>query len=136
MAKFESRNEGASSDVFFGNLDDLLPIGGTIKGVFAVGAAVKIVPQIIKDLFAPGGKLIGEAGRTKGVQVIEGGRPAIESLFLEGAQQGRLIDHPTYKGLYIDLGNDAFIGFRESKQFGPTIDLKVPGLDLDKIHIK
>jgi hypothetical protein len=42
-----------------------------------------------------------------------------------------------YPGSGYDLTGGGFIGRRQSKKFGPTLDINIPGVeDVTKIHVK
>lgn len=114
-----------------------IPVLGTLRK-FGEGIPEGIrAIEAVRELFAPGGKLIGEAGRSEGVQILSGGKNAIETLFLDAAQHGRLIDKPFYNGLFVDLGQGSFVAYRDSLRHGPTIDFKLPGIsEANKFHVK
>ncbi|MEW6248945.1 MAG: hypothetical protein AB1555_19920 [Nitrospirota bacterium] len=103
-----------------------------ILGIIPGGKGAKVgfegIFDAVRHLLKP--------GSSPGIFTFHGGQEGLESLFLEVGQHGRLIDHPTYKGLFVNLGQGANIGFRQSRRYGPTMDVNIPGInDIKRIHI-
>ena len=109
-----------------------LPFLGTI-GKYGRGS--EAVLEHLTSILKPGGKLIGEAGSKDTIRVVPLSQR--EALTTELSKVGNVISKPTYDGTFREISGLGNIGFRESKEFGPTIDIDIEGLrDIRKIHFK
>ncbi len=106
-------------------------------GGFAGAGANKVLQQL-QNILKPGGKLIGEAAGKGGQELIRVVPISQrEALTAELSKLGNVIDKATYNGTFREIPGLGSIGFRESKQFGPTIDINIRGLSgIEKIHFK
>jgi hypothetical protein len=94
------------------------------------------------DLLTPGGSPIGtpsEGGdaRIRDVPGVDGA--GAEDRWWKLAASGTPVDDPRYNGdgdgIQVDLPDGGRIGFRpEAGSGGPAIDVKIPGLDITKLH--
>ena len=107
--------------------DYFLGVLGVIPGGKGAQVGFQGIFGAVRHLLTP--------GSSKGIFTFHGGQEGLESLFLEVGQHGRLIDHPTFKGLFVDLGQGANVTMRDSAKYGPTMGVKIPGIDIDKIHL-
>ena len=122
---------------------DVGGLGSALKflaiGAMKIGAAgANKTLQHLTSILKPGGKLIGEAGVRPGIRVLSGDLKAAEDLALDLGKIGQIRNHPKDPGgVAFDLPGGGFVGLRESKEFGPTIDIKVPGFpEISKLHFK
>jgi hypothetical protein len=87
------------------------------------------------EILRPDGKPIGRSGESPGIREVST-REELKDLF----EQLRIHGTPTssrYPGTGFDLPGGGFIGLRESRQHGPTLDINIPGLrDVRKIHVR
>ncbi|MCP3999197.1 MAG: hypothetical protein GY722_29650 [bacterium] len=86
------------------------------------------------DLLISGGKRIGEAGSKPSIRVVEGNATAAEDLFSKLAKGGTDITPSGHPGKLVRLPGERVVGFRPvSKSGPPTVDVNIPGLDIEKI---
>jgi hypothetical protein len=83
----------------------------------------------------PGGNAIGRAGASPGIRELDTA-DELDEVF----EVLRVHGSPTtsrYPGAGFDLPGGGFVGRRESKRFGPTLDINIPGIDdIRKIHVR
>ncbi len=98
----------------------------------------KEIRSHLENMLRPGGKLIGEAGSSDNIRILQGNIKTAEDLTLDLGKIGQIRNHPNDPtGVVIDLPGGGYIGLRESKKYGPTIDINVPGFeDIRKIHFQ
>jgi hypothetical protein len=114
---------------------------GACRPAIAFGKSSRGVPRLAggaptpAEIIRPGGNPIGRPGKTPGIRELPT-QKALDDLFDELRVHGA----PTrsrYPGVGYDLPDGGFVGRRESKQYGPTLDIKVQGIeDVSKIHVK
>lgn len=86
-------------------------------------------------MLRPGGKLIGEAGTSSKIRIVDGGATEAESLFKQLTEGGKAVKGGTYPGQLVELPGGGRIGFRPTSTSGPpTIDVMgVEGLGVREI---
>lgn len=110
-----------------------LGLGRATKGR---GALPRIAGGAAKpdEILRPGGELIGTTGRSPGIREVDS--PAeIDDLF----ERIRIHGTPTKSrcgGEGYDLPGGGFVGRRNSKKYGPILDINLPGVDdIFKVHV-
>jgi hypothetical protein len=87
------------------------------------------------EVLRPGGNAIGRAGASPGIRELDTA-DELDEVF----EVFRVHGSPTtsrYPGTGFDLPGGGFVGRRESKRFGPTLDINIPGIDdIRKIHVR
>jgi RHS repeat-associated protein len=100
----------------------------------AFGAGSGEAPSLAA-LLKPAGDLIGRAGSSNSIRVIEGGAGTAEKLFKDLTQGGKVLEKPGYPGTLVELPGGGVVGFRPTSRSGPpTIDVNTPEFQL-KIKI-
>ena len=91
-------------------------------------------PPTPDELVRPRGTPIGRPGTTPGIREVPSAKD-LDELFEQLRKHGT----PTksrYPGSGYDLPGGGFVGRRESKRFGPTLDINIPGVpDVKKVHV-
>jgi hypothetical protein len=116
----------------------------TELGVFAaVGGVVELGPIAgsfgsASDILMPGGVPIWTRVKGAGSEVgtVAGGPAKIQELFDALTVNGRVISQPSYSGTMVELENGDIVGYRISAEYGPTLDLKIQGIPILKLHAK
>lgn len=98
------------------------------------------VRRRVEALVRPGGVLVGEAGASPDIRVLEGTRTDAKQMFERMHRgEGRVLDVPSYPGTLVELPGGGRVGFRTFSSKSPdrtraTLDVNVPGLeDLSKL---
>ncbi|MBL8091502.1 MAG: RHS repeat-associated core domain-containing protein, partial [Anaerolineales bacterium] len=87
----------------------------------------------VSDLLMPDGQPVGNPGYRENVQEMEDDE--ILDLWGKLSENGTVINYPGYNGEVIELESGEIVGLRDSKKYGPTIDiLKGANIPYDKIH--
>jgi hypothetical protein len=134
---------------------NLLELGMTLEGAvrlgwggFRTGAGVLVigrpVPAVAKvartaeDILRPGGYLIGNAGTSSKIRILQGSADDAAKLFDELAAGGRPRTGTTYPGRIVELPNGGVVKLRPSGTTGnfPTIDVDIPGIGIREIKFK
>ena len=90
-------------------------------------------------LLEPGGVPIGRPGASKGIRRLDGGLPAAEKMFDELATGGKDITPKGHPGKLVELPNGGRVGLRpvsSSADRSPSMDIKIPGIKVKKIHFE
>jgi len=88
------------------------------------------------ELLRPGGKLIGQAGSSSRIRILQGGRAEAEALFNQLVREtgATTITKPGLAGFAELPDGGGSIGFRTSSTSGPpTIDVRIPSLGIREI---
>jgi len=111
-----------------------------LRGARAVLRGTRAAPPVppsfaddVTHILAPGGELVGAPGMRDGVRTLPS-RDALEDLFEQLSSHG-IPTTRTYGGRGFDLPNGGFVGLRHSRRWGTTIDVNLPGFDIDKFHL-
>ena len=99
------------------------------KGVYCTNG-ISDSPQ---DILMPGGQLVGKPS-DPGVQEVQS-EAEIQEIFDALTADATPSTKPNYEGKGYDLPGGGFVGLRDSKKYGPTIDINIPGIPIDKIHL-
>ena len=84
------------------------------------------------SLLAPGGSWLGRAG-SPGIREVQGDASAARKLFEQLSTGGDVVRSAPGHTL-VQLGDDAYVGFRTTSKSGPpTIDVNIPGVEIEKI---
>jgi hypothetical protein len=76
------------------------------------------------------------AGKNAGVRVVDSA-DELQSLFGRLSSGGKVVEGSSYPGKLVELGDKTTVGLRAaSKSEGPTIDIKLPGGELWKVHVQ
>lgn len=90
----------------------------------------------IDDILRPGGDLLGRAGSSSAIREVSGGLPEAQAMFTELTQGGTIVNS-TYPGTLVRLPDGGTVGIRTQMSNSPgtevTIDVNIPGLEIDKI---
>jgi hypothetical protein len=87
------------------------------------------------ELLRPGGMPIGRPGKSPGIREVTS-QKEIDDQFDALRMHGTPTQNLDYGGIGYDLRGGGFVGRRESKRFGPTLDVDIPNVtDVRKIHI-
>jgi len=95
-------------------------------GEVAAGAAGVTGTAGVWSALRPGGQLIGRAGNSSNVRLMEGGLKEATAMFKQLTKGGEVVSGTTYKGTLVKVGEDALIGLRPTSTRGsqpPTIDV-------------
>src|SRR5258708_18121022 len=71
------------------------------------------------ELLRPNGRLIGEAGSSASIRIVEGGEAEARALFDQLAADGRIVENGRYSGTLVSLPGGDTIGFRPVSTSGP-----------------
>jgi hypothetical protein len=86
------------------------------------------------ELLRPGGRLIGLAGTSSRIRILQGGQAEAEALFGQLSKGGQIIEGTSYPGTLVRLPGGGQVGFRPSSASGPpTIDVTIEGLGIREI---
>jgi RHS repeat-associated protein len=91
-------------------------------------------PLTPNDILMPGGSPVGSYNRDpqiRTVQTVNELQNTFNSLIVNATP----INIPSYNGLMYQLPGGGTVGWRESSQYGPTIDVNIPGIPYRKIHL-
>jgi hypothetical protein len=92
------------------------------------------MPRQPADLLMPGGTPLGRPGSRAEIREVSGGSSEARDLFEELTEGGVDVTPPGYPGIRRELPGGGFVGLRPvSKSGPPTIDVDIPGIDIDKI---
>lgn len=98
-------------------------------------AAARGIGRHIDDVLRPGGELVGKAGSSDAIRVVQGGAKEAEDTFLRLAEGGVDITPPGHKGMLVELPGGGYVGYRPVSTSGPpAIDINIPGVPVQKIH--
>ena len=88
------------------------------------------------EVLTPGGKAIGKPGSSPKIRELPGGEAGAEGLFRQLTGGGGTdVTPPGYKGTMIELPGGGRVGLRLiSKSGSPAIDVRIPGINITKIH--
>jgi RHS repeat-associated protein len=107
---------------------------GAVLGTAAAVAGTDAAATRVSEIIAPGGRLLGKAGRGSKVREVVGGVTEAESLFAELSRGGRVVDNATYPGTLVEVSPGNFVGLRSASKSGPpTIDVNISGLRLREL---
>jgi hypothetical protein len=88
----------------------------------------------VTELLRPGGRLIGQAGTSSGIRILQGGQTAAEALFGQLSKGGEIVKGTSYPGTLVRLPGGGQVGFRPTSTSGPpTIDVNIEGLGIREI---
>lgn len=80
------------------------------------------------DLLKPGGRLVGEAGSSSRIRLLQGGETEARPLFEQLTRGGRVLENSTFPGTLVEFPGGGKIGFRPiSKSGPPTIGVFIRG---------
>ena len=110
------------------------PKSPAATGTLATGAAAS---SNVANILKPGGQLIGKAGSSSNIRIVEGTAKEAQQMFNTLTKGGKVLPKSTYPGKMAELPGGGRIGYRPvSKSGPPTIDVHdVPGLP-NKMEIK
>jgi hypothetical protein len=92
------------------------------------------MPRAPSDILMPGGAPVGTAGSRPEIRELPGGAGEARDLFDELTGGGTVVTQPGYPGVLKTLPGGGTVGFRPASRSGPpTIDVNIPGLDIDKL---
>ncbi|MFB1484325.1 RHS repeat-associated core domain-containing protein [Corallococcus sp. RDP092CA] len=99
----------------------------------AAAAAAQGGAKVV-DVLRPGGKLIGQAGTSSQIRILQGGKAEAEALFGQLSKGGEVVAGSKYPGTLVRLPDGGTVGFRPVSTSGPpTIDVTVKGLGIREI---
>lgn len=88
----------------------------------------------VTDLLRPDGRLIGQAGTSSRIRILQGGQTEAEALFGQLSKDGQLVEGTSFPGTLIRLPGGGQVGFRLRSTSGPpTINVSVDGLGIREI---
>jgi hypothetical protein len=92
------------------------------------------MPSSPSDLLKPGGTRLGTPGSRPEVREVLGGLIDAQDFFDELTDGGTDVTPPGYPGILKRLPGGGYAGLRPASKSGPpTIDVDIPGIDIDKI---
>jgi hypothetical protein len=95
--------------------------------------AARGLPKVV-DILRPGGKLIGEAGSSSSIRILQGGKAQAEAIFGQLSRGGEVIKGTSYPGTLVRLAEGGTVGLRPVSTSGPpTIDVALKGLGIREI---
>jgi hypothetical protein len=101
----------------------------------AEGGAARAGTGIV-DVLRPGGKLIGEAGSSSQIRILQGGHSEAEALFGQLSHGGQVVEGTSYPGTLVRLSEGGQVRFWPVSTSGPpTIDVTVKGLGVREIKL-
>ncbi|QNN47081.1 hypothetical protein H9L17_02630 [Thermomonas brevis] len=119
----------ARAMVWAGSNYGKLMLGGEMAagaaGVSGVSGSNGLMGQAA-NVLKPEGQLLGRAGTSNAIRLIEGGMAEAKATFSQATRGGEVVKNSTYPGTLVRVGENALVGFRESSTRGsqpPTIDL-------------
>jgi|APGre2960657505_1045072.scaffolds.fasta_scaffold31731_3 hypothetical protein len=99
-------------------------------------SSVRPAPTI-GDILMPGGKALGQAGSQAAYRELPGGLSEAQALFARLTQGGKIIEKPTYKGIWVELPSGGGVGLRIEMTKSPgtaaTIDVNISDVPIGKI---
>jgi hypothetical protein len=91
------------------------------------------------DILTPGGQPLGRPGASSGIRRENGGLTKAQEMFDELAAGGKDVTPPGYPGKLVELPNGGRVGLRPvsgSADKSPSLDVKIPGIPVNKIHFE
>jgi hypothetical protein len=89
------------------------------------------------DLLKPSGRLVGEAGTSSRIRILQGGEAEARAFFEQLSRGGRVVEHPTFPGTMVELPGGGLIRYRPVSTSGPpTIDVSIEGVGIREIKFK
>ena len=86
------------------------------------------------EILRPGGKLIGQAGSSSRIRILQGGQAEAEALFGQLTKGGDVVKGTSFPGTLVKLPGGGQVGFRPVSTSGPpTINVDVAGLGIREI---
>lgn len=82
------------------------------------------------NVLKPEGQLLGRAGTSNAIRMVEGGLSGARSTFNQAVRGGEIVQGTSYPGTLVRMSDNALIGLRETSTRGsqpPTIDLMGKG---------
>ncbi|HET9909551.1 MAG TPA: DNRLRE domain-containing protein [Anaerolineales bacterium] len=87
-----------------------------------------------EDILMPDGNPIGTSEDDERIRTIQT-EEEMEEIFDRLTVNGTSVTKPTYEGDGYNLPDGGFVGWRDSRDHGPTIDINIPGIPIDKLHL-
>jgi RHS repeat-associated protein len=107
--------------------------------VIASTGVAATAPKIASasELLMPQGNLIGQAGSSSRIRVLQGGLTEAQTFFDKLAQGGQIVPNAKYPGTLVNLPNGGTVGLRTVMSRSPnsaaTIDVNISGITVKKI---
>ena len=100
-----------------------------------VGCGYAWKPRDPREVLMPDGERIGTFRKDPKIRTIEN-ESQLRKIFSDLTVNAEPVSRPGYEGVRYSLPGGGEIGFREtSESGGPAIDIKIPGINIKKIHI-
>ena len=87
-----------------------------------------------EDILMPDGDPIGSSEDDERIRTVQT-EEELEEIFDELTANATSVNNPNYDGNGFRLPDGGFVGRRDSNKYGPTIDINIPGIPIDKIHL-
>jgi RHS repeat-associated protein len=95
----------------------------------------QVLSENPKDILMPGGNPVGtQQGRNERIRTV-GDEEELQQIFDALTTDGMSITSNTYEGTLYRLPDGGTVGKRDSVKHGPTIDINIPGIPIDKLHL-
>lgn len=109
-------------------------VAAEATGVTGTAAGAGLLAREAAGVLKPAGKLIGQAGSSSQVRLLQGGQAEAGQLFQQLSKGGETVKGTNYPGALMRIGEEATVGLRPTSKSGPpTIDVNIPGLNIREI---